>query len=221
MVLGLFGIPLLMGVAVLITSRAWPGSNSRRAPEPDVPQQTKKVRTNIALASPGRVEPQAEVVSIGTGISGVVSSVVVREGQRVKVGQTLATLSCHEIEADLSAAAALLEAARQAQRRLLRGSTDDERSEIADRVSAARAAAREAGSRYERFAQLAAKDEIPLLDFDRVKLDMDTTNADLRALEHRQAIVNAPPLPGELARQEAETKAAEERQKWGCPEVCW
>jgi HlyD family secretion protein len=142
-----------------------------------------------------------------------VSSIAVREGQRVQAGQILAALSCHDIEADLNAAAALIDSVRQTRDRMLRGSTDDERSEIADRVSAARAAAREARARYERFAQLAAKDEIPLLDFDRVKLDLDRTDADLRAVEHRQAIVNAPPLPEELARQDAEIRAAEERQK--------
>lgn len=167
----------------------------------------------VLFGSPGRVEPADEIVSVGAAFSGVLAAVNVHEGQFVKAGQTLATLFCEDTKAELAEASALVDSARQARYRLLRGSREEERRESADHVTAAQALALEAHSRYQRTAQLLAKDEISRQDSDRARTEMETAEANLRAAQQRKALTNAEPLPEEVAEADAKLRAKEEREK--------
>jgi multidrug efflux pump subunit AcrA (membrane-fusion protein) len=60
----------------------------------------------------GRVEAAGRVMSLGVAVSGVVSEVLVREGQRIRATQLLAKLDCRPIEADLRGREAQLRSAQ-------------------------------------------------------------------------------------------------------------
>lgn len=209
---GLFGVSVLTGLSLM--PACFSPLHGSGASQPQVAPAPVQIEggMNILFASPGRVEAAGGIVSVGAGISGLVAAVTVREGQRVNAGQVVAVLSCEDLRADLAAASAQLEAAFQSRSRILRGSREEERKEVADRVTAAQAVLREAQSRYGRMAQLYISNDIARQDFDRTRLDLETAEANLRAAEHRQAAVNAAPLPEDLAKQNAEIEAAKENQ---------
>ena len=60
-------------------------------------------------------------------MDGVIAAVLVTEGQVVKAGELIARLACDDLEAEIRAAKAAENAARQAKARLVRGSRDEER----------------------------------------------------------------------------------------------
>ena len=74
----------------------------------------------------GRVEGAERVMSIGAAVSGIVSQVLVHEGERVRSGQTLVKLDCQSIEADLRGREAQLRAAQATYDRYRNGSRPDE-----------------------------------------------------------------------------------------------
>jgi ABC exporter DevB family membrane fusion protein len=209
----LLGISALMGLSLMRATLSRSHSREIEKPARATALDQTEAGMKILFASPGRVEPASGIVSVGAGISGLIVSVAVREGQRVSAGQVLAVLSCADLKAELARASAQLESAIQTRNRMLHGSREEERNESADRVLAAQAVMREAQSRYQRMAQLYAKDEISRQDFERTQLDVETAVANLQAAQHRQAVVNAPPMAEELAKQDAEIEAAKERQK--------
>src|SRR5215210_3863922 len=60
----------------------------------------------IVLACPGRVEGQSEVTNVGAGADGVLTAVLVQEGQQVRAGQVIALINCREIESQIDEAGA-------------------------------------------------------------------------------------------------------------------
>src|SRR5262249_31663963 len=94
---------------------------------------------SVVLAAPGRVEGRSEATDIGTGTDGILTAVLVEEGQQVVAGQLLATVDCANVEREISTARAETESRQQARKRLLRGSRDEERARAAADSSAAQA----------------------------------------------------------------------------------
>src|SRR5882724_4290154 len=52
----------------------------------------------ILLAAPGRLEGRTETVEVGASVDGIIASVLVSEGQRVGLGDVVATLSCSDLQ---------------------------------------------------------------------------------------------------------------------------
>src|SRR3984885_13442575 len=81
---------------------------------------------NSNFTAPGRVEGAGPALSIGVAAAGIVDEVLVREGSRVRAGETLIKLDCRPTEADVRARNAQLEAAQAAFDRARNGSRPDE-----------------------------------------------------------------------------------------------
>jgi HlyD family secretion protein len=85
---------------------------------------------SLAQASPltvtGRVEIAERVMSIGAANSGIISQILVHEGEHVRATQILAKLDCPTIEADLRAQEAQVRAAQATADRYRNGSRPDE-----------------------------------------------------------------------------------------------
>ena len=165
----------------------------------------------VALAAPGRTEGVSEAVNVAAGIDGVLSTVAVDEGQRVKAGDVIAIVERRELAAELEHARAAAESARQARARLLRGSRDEERRQAAAEVSRASAALEQAKLHYARQARLLETDDVARAVVDRARSDMEVAAAAFRSAAEREKLVNAPPLPEDLARSDSDIRAAEER----------
>jgi HlyD family secretion protein len=168
-------------------------------------------RGTVALASTGRVEGASETIEVGAGLDGVIAELRVREGSRVAAGDVLAVIDRRELTAELGGAHAAAEAARQARRRVLRGSRMEDRERADAEVAAAAAVLAEARSQQERSIQLFTEGVISAAQRDEVRRILEVSEAQLAAARKRAELVKAPPLPEEAARADAEVRSAEER----------
>jgi ABC exporter DevB family membrane fusion protein len=167
----------------------------------------------VALAAPGRIEGLTEMVNVGAAIDGVLESVLAREGNRVRAGQVIATITRRDLEAELQSARSAAESSRQARLRMLRGSRDEERWQAAAETARAQAQVENARSQHERMAALVQKETVSRQTYDKARFDLDIAEAALRAASAHETLVNARPLPEELARVDAEIRASEEHAR--------
>jgi multidrug resistance efflux pump len=100
-----------LGAAVLIASLVFTTA---------LPSQTSD------LHAFGRVEGSGPTMAIGVAVSGIVSNVLVHEGDRVDAAQTLIQLDCRQIEAEVRTREARLAAAQATFDRYRNGSRPDE-----------------------------------------------------------------------------------------------
>lgn len=203
---------VLLLVSVLVFA-SWSRLRSKAndaSPDPGKETTAENV-ADVVLASPGRIEGASEVINIGAGADGVIAEIRVREGQRVKAGDVLAVIDRLDLNAELSAARATADSTRKSRTRLVRGSRDEERRQAEAGVNALEAVVRQAQLRYDRYEQLFRKEVISADQRDEARRDLDVSEANLRAAVQRKDLVNAPPLPEELERADAEVRAADER----------
>ena len=168
---------------------------------------------DIVLACPGRVEGQSDVINVGAGADGVLKVMLVQEGQQVKAGQVIALIDCQEIESQIGEASALAERARQNRLRLLRGSRQEERRKAADETGVAEAQFKQAQLQHQRVTQLFKTGDVSKEELDKAGRDLEVAEATLRATMNQQTLVNAPPLPEELARADSEVRLAEQQAR--------
>ena len=185
------------------------------APEESQSQDQKGTNADdeIALACPGRVEGHSDVINVGAGADGVLTAVLVQEGQQVRAAQVIALIDCREIESQIDEARALAERARQNRLRLMRGSRPEERRKAADETAVAEAHFKQAQLQHQRVAQLFKTGDVSKEELDKAGRDLEVAEATLRATKNQQALVNAPPLPEELARADSEVGLAEEQAR--------
>jgi HlyD family secretion protein len=104
------GVPLLAAgllAFALLSSTAHP---EREATAPAIPPARSPFAA--AVAGLGVVEPNSELIDIGTNLSGVVTAVHVRVGRKVRKGDALFTLDDRDARARLGLEVARLESAR-------------------------------------------------------------------------------------------------------------
>ncbi len=175
------------------------------------PSQQSPAQQRVTLACPGRIEGASETVNVGAGESGLLREVRVREGQQVTAGDVLAVLDCGALEAESQSARAAVEAAEQARIRLARGSRDEERRRALDEQVREQAVLEQARSQHARMSKLFESGDISRETVEKTKRDLAVAEASVNATANRVALVNAPALPEELERADAEIKAAAER----------
>lgn len=166
---------------------------------------------NVVLAAPGRVEGLTEVIEVGAGADGVLKEIRVSEGQQVAAGEVLAVVSCGDLAAERQAALAVCDSARQSRQRLLRGSRDEERRIAANEAVSAEAVLKQAQTHYQRQSGLYETGDISRSLWEQARRDMEVAAAAQRAAQDRVALSQAMALPEELARADAEIRAADSR----------
>jgi HlyD family secretion protein len=175
------------------------------------PDGEERVSADVAVASTARVEGASETVDIGAGVDGVVAELRVREGDVVRKGDVLAVIDRRELHAELRLAAAAADAARQARTRIMRGSRVEEREQAEADVAAAEAVVRQTESQQRRTAELFAEGVVAAAERDEVRRNLDVSKAQLQAARKRAELVNAPPLPEDVAKADADVRSADEQ----------
>jgi multidrug resistance efflux pump len=176
-----------------------------------VPHEQSPGAEQVVLACPGRIEGATETVKVGAGISGVLQMVPVEEGQWVNAGDVLARFDCADLEAESQVAESALEVAQQSRRRLLRGSREEERKEANATVVKGEAIGRQAGAAYDRTMHLFNRKVASQDDLDRARRDNEVSKASLRRAREHAQLIDAPPLPEEVAKADAEVELAQNR----------
>lgn len=187
-------------------SRASAKANSDPAP---APRAVRHIGGPILLASPGRIEARSDVVNVGAAIDGVISAIRVKEGEAVRQGDVLAELGCNDLQSAVQVAAANRDSLQEARLRLQRGSRPEEREAAAQKTAAARAVREQATEQLTRMSKLYAAQEISRLAFEEAQRDRDVAEAQFQQAERNEQLVNAGPLPEELAKADAEVSSAE------------
>lgn len=171
------------------------------------------VHSPAVLAALGLVEGRGQPISLGAAADGVIQQVLVTDGQKVKAGDLLAVIGCQDISAQIGLAKAQAASARQARRRLLRGHRKEERAAAAQRTDAAKAVMTQAEEHLKRMDALYQKSEISRDNFEQTKRDFEVAQADYQAAVEEQKLMNAGPLPEEIARADDEVAAADHNVK--------
>src|ERR1041384_6870987 len=202
-------ILLLLAPVFVFVSFLRLGSKASNA-SPDAVKKEAN-RETVLLAFPGRVEGASEVINVGAGADGVIAEIRVLEGHSVRIGDVLAVIDRRDLNANLSGARAQGEVARQTRERIVRGSRDEERRQAEAEVSALQALLKQNQLRYDRFQTLFQQGVISEDQRDEAKKNLDVAEANLRAAVKHKELVDAPPLPEELERADADVRAADER----------
>ena len=202
---------LLLASVLVFASWSRFRSKANDASPDSAKEATAENLADVVLASPGRIEGASEVINIGAGADGVIAEIRVREGQRIRAGEILAVIDRQDLSAEFSAARATAESTRQSRTRLVRGSRDEERRQAEAEVNAVEAVVKQAQLRYSRYEELFQKGVISADQRDEARRDLDVSEANLRAAVQHKGFVNAPPLPEELERADAEVRAADGR----------
>ncbi len=204
-----YGVSLLVVLALLLliprTRQAQQIASPADNGAPATPKQ------EVTLACPGRIEAVSETVKVGAGIDGLLKAVLVREGEQVRAGQEIALIDRADLEAERQAALAAAESARQTRARLLRGSRTEERSVAASQTTAAEARLTQARQSFARTEKLFQSGDISAETREQVARDLRVAEATMAAATDQEKLVNAEPLPEELAKIEAEIKGVQER----------
>jgi HlyD family secretion protein len=202
-----FAIVLGAAIAAGLTGCSGPSTHAASRE----PFASTASRPEVILACQGRVEGRTETVEVGAAADGVIQAVYVKEGDKVRRGMKLAEIGCGDLQASLAEAISQVESAKQVRVRLLRGARDEERRMAAEQTKAAHSEVQRATLNLERMKELFAKSTISKAAFDDAQRDYDVTRARLEEATRHEQLVNAPPLPEDVAKADADTAAAENR----------
>ena len=198
-------------ILILTVGGVWFFSEERVAPKEAVPPSSLAPHKDVMFASLGRIEGLHEAIQIGAGVSGVIDTMPFQEGDSVGRGQTLARIKCGPTESQRGVALAELDAAAASHERLLRGSRTEERLEAEANTAAAQATLTRAKLRYDRIEGLSQTGVMPPDERDQALRDFQLAEQQYKAAEQRELFVKADPLPEEIAKSEAQIRAAELR----------
>jgi len=165
--------------------------------------------SSLSLACEGRVEGETDTTYVGAAADGIIKKVYVREGEQIARGSLLAEIACDDLEADLRQAYAVADGSRQSRLRLLRGSRDEQRKAAAQKTAAANATLTREQAQLARARKLFELGVMSHEQFDVVVRDYGVALADLGNAREEERLTDAPPLPEEVARADADVAAAE------------
>lgn len=173
--------------------------------------QDKKDDTPLViLAASGRVEGRSDTINLGAGTDGVISRILVTEGEHVKEGQVMALIFCDDLRATVAAAEASITSRTQERVRLLRGSREEERRDAAAQTELALARANQSETQYRRMKSLFESGIVSKEIFDNAVTDFELSRATYRSAVEKEKLINASPLPEDVARLDAEIRSAQE-----------
>ena len=166
---------------------------------------------DVLLSAAGRVEGRNPTVEVGAGADGVIRQVFVSAGQVVNQGDRLAEIDCADRSAELQSTRADLETANQSRVHLVHGSRTEERQIAAQKTQAAKSVLVRAKANLERMKVLQQKDDVPRSNLDDAERNVELAEAELNQAVQAEQLVNADPLPEELAKADAQVAAAKNR----------
>jgi membrane fusion protein, multidrug efflux system len=150
--------------------------------------QTRPVKTVVVSSSDGTVKRTfaGRVVAgreadLGFRVAGLLASLPVREGQRVKQGEVVAVLRQDEFRARLTSLQGQLTQAEAGLRALRAGLRPEERARIESQVRAAEARMQNAKAEFERFSELIRENAVARTEFELRETQYRVAQEDLKA----------------------------------------
>lgn len=163
------------------------------------------------VAGPGRVEPVSDIIRVGIEMSGRIESIAVKEGDKVKQKQVLATLANDEYKAGVDIAEAELKDKEAALLRLVNGSRKEEKAEALAIVKETEADMAFAKQEMDRQQGILNKGGLSRGEMERCEREYKTAAARNDAAKQRLALLEAGAREEDRARAEAEVQIAKAR----------
>lgn len=186
-------LPVLAGLAVAAGLASY--TVVRRRPASD------------ALAASGAVE--ATDAALGFQLAGRIASIRPREGDRVKAGDTLATLDSPELVARRAQAQAQVAAARATLAELRAGARSEEIAQAREAARAADERLADAQRDADRMQQLAKNGTVSRQSYDKAKLARDVAESQRNQARQQLQLMESGPRQERVRAQQAAVEQAE------------
>jgi HlyD family secretion protein len=181
------------------------GGTLAHAQAPDGPTDARR----IVAAAPGRIEGSSDAITVGASVSGIVESVAVQQGDRIKAGQVLVHIACSDVAAQLGMRRAEYEAAIAVRRKLINGPRPQEIDIAQSEVKLAEARLAEAELRLTRSQSLVEQHATSRAAYDAAERDMRMAAAQLDVTRSRLRLLRAGTREEEIAEASARVFAAQ------------
>src|SRR5258708_3736363 len=164
----------------------------RRVRNPTTPAAPpRETNSDKTVAAEGLIEPESENIPLSTAVSGLVTRVYVKTGDRVRAGQALFSLDDRELAADLGVKRAMVESARARLARLQQAPRPEEVPPVQAKVDEAKALLADAEVQVRLIESVtdkrAGRDE----DVKRRRLNFEAARSRLQRAETELALVKA------------------------------
>jgi len=160
------------------------------------------------VTAPGRLEAGGPM-TLGAAVSGLITDVLVHEGDRVAAGQALVRISCDVHEKELEARRGFLASAEAAFTRAVNGPRPEEIGIGVANVGLAEARSEEAGISLHRATSLVEGVTISKAQVDQAKRDARMAAALLEEARARLALLKAGSRPEDIAESRARRDMAQ------------
>lgn len=205
-----YGMPLLAAAALIFTIasvRKMATSPVQAAP----PQEPPSSDFRQQIAGVGMVEPASENVAIGVPVSGLVTEVRVKPGDRVQRGQALLRLDDRELRAELALRESAVELAAARLSRLRSAPRAEDIPPAEARVEQAKAQLADAESQLRIIESVTDRRAIRTEDLERRRWAVSVAKAGLREAEASLAHVKAGAWEQDIRVAEAELNQARQQ----------
>jgi HlyD family secretion protein len=167
---------------------------------------------NLQVSAHGRIEGGHETISVGAAVDGVITEVLVAEGDLVSGGAVLARIGCEDISEERHIAVSERAIAEAAFARLTRGGRDED-IRAAEAMLDAATARHTLALRQMARARVLFENEfiISRAEFDQAESSVAATAAELAFARQKLDASRLVPLPEELDRAKAELSRATAR----------
>ncbi len=207
-----FTIPLIAAIS-LTFAVAWTlGSRPVRRPTiPPTQPPTSFSAQNVAAV--GLVEPETENIAVSCTVSGMVTGVYVKAGERVRAGQKLFSLDDRDLEADLQVKRSVLEAARARLARLEQQPREEDLPPAEARVHEAEANLADAEVQVRLIESVTDRRAVREEDVQRRRLAYKAAQARLAEAKAQLALLKAGSWAPDIAVAKSEVAQAEAQLK--------
>lgn len=175
------------------------------------------------IAAPGVVEAASEEIEVGAEIAGKLKAVLVKEGERVAKGQTIAVLENSDFEAQIIQAKAQIETLRRQKEtararilqakteraRIVNGARPEERREALQSYEQTLPGVEQANRDAERRRRLYESGDVSREEYERAKRDWDAARKQSHAMREKYNVVNAAARQDDLQKADAAILLAE------------
>jgi HlyD family secretion protein len=175
------------------------------------PPETTSDKT---VAAEGLVEPESENIALSSAVSGLVTRVYAKTGDRVRAGQPLFSLDDREFAADLGVKRAMLESARARLARLQQAPRPEEVPPAQAKVDEAKTLLADAEVQVRLIESVTDKRAVRDEDVKRRRLNFEAAKSRLQRAETELALVKAGTWSADLtiAEKDIDQAAAAVRQ---------
>jgi HlyD family secretion protein len=230
---GVWLLPIMMVLGLRVATTGW--GTDREASAEWLTQGVEQKSVSVTITANGTVEGE-QVVNLSPQQAGIVETLMVQEGDRVKRGQVIALMDADDLQGellqaqgqlaqqqanldrlvagnrpeDIAKAQAQLAEAEASLQELRSGNRAQEIDQAQARLAQAQATQQQRESEFQRYAQLQASGAVSLEELEQKRANRDVANAQVREAQEALDLLNAGTRPERI--EQAAARVEQQRQ---------